>query len=72
MKLIYPDKFQKLLGQIKLSFNPFESMDNEQLLELIDKVEDYLSFYGVDPSGKELNAIGMLCEDFLFWVAEQP
>ena len=71
MKLVYPDKFRKLLHQLEFSFDPFGRINDEQILELIEKVEDCLTSFGVDDSGEELNVLGMLCEDFLFWIAEQ-
>jgi len=71
MKLMHPDKFWELLHQLEFSFDPFGPINDEQLLELIETVEDCLTSFGVDDSGEELNALGMLCEDFLFWIAEQ-
>lgn len=71
MKIIYPTKYHGLLKQVAVSFDPFGTLNDRQFIALIDAVEAYLTDYGVDDSGEELNELGMLCEDFLFWIAKQ-
>lgn len=69
MKFEYPKKFRPLLEKLELGFSPYDELNEEQEVELIEAVENYFSLYGIDESGDEESDAGTLCADFLTWIA---
>lgn len=66
-----PEKFKPLLEQLPLGFSPYDELDEDQEIELIEAVEGYFSRHGINAEGNGENAVGTLCADFLTWLAEE-
>ena len=70
MKFDYPERFKPLLDKLELDFSPYEELNDEQEITLIEAVEDHFSTHGINNAGDGENAVGTLCADFLTWIAE--
>lgn len=71
MKYIYPERYHDLLKSLRLDFDVFDELNDEQLLSLIDALADYISEYGINETGDGENETGTLCADLLTWLAKE-
>lgn len=69
MKLSFNNEQVDLLKQMNFKFDFRAELNDDQILELDEKVSDYFALNGLD-SSSEVNQIGIICESIIDMLAE--
>lgn len=68
-KLNWKPEHFKVLDNIRLDFDVKDNMTDEQILELDEKVSDYLSVHGIGKND-DITPTGQICESILDLLSE--
>lgn len=71
LKYAFPTRYYELLNRLRLPFDPFGDLDEEQLLTLLDTLADEIAYEGINEAGDGVNEVGQLCVDLLTWLAKE-
>ncbi len=72
MKIEWKPEHRKILDKIHFGFDINGELTDDQIIEIDDKVSDYLQMHGLGEAdgNPTVNTTGRLCEDILWYMAD--